>query len=91
MDDNVTRMEVDSFKRLLELYAGFEKSFNEYNMKLQCLIAECIIGDEDAIFSAIRGRLLERMESQAAVVTGILDEIKHERKELQEIVNNVAV
>jgi len=89
--DKVTKMEVDSFMRLIKFYNGFEKYFEEYVLKLQCLTAECLTGDEDAIWEPIRDRLLERLECQAAIVPGILDEIKHERNELQEIVRSAVI
>lgn len=85
--DKVTKYEIESFKQLLGFYESFEKSFKAYEMKLQCLVAECMIGDEDVIFKQINDKLLERMENQAAVIPGILDEIRYEWNELQQIVN----
>lgn len=86
--DEVTKLELDSFKKLLLFYEEFEKLFAQYVMKLQCLTAECLIGDEDAIFWPIREKLLERMENQAAVTPEILEEVRFEWSELQQIVNS---
>lgn len=72
--------EMQSIYRLVQFLEEFEASYKEYIGKLQVMIAECMIGDNDAIWDYIQNHMCERMESQVVVAEDVLEEISYEKE-----------
>lgn len=77
---NTYNEEIKSIHRLVEFYEDFETQLNDYINKLQVIIAESMIGDNDVIWEYIQNHMCERMESQIVVAAEVLEEVTCERE-----------
>lgn len=77
---------MQSIYRLVHFYEEFEASYKEYIGKLQVLIAECMIGDSDALWDYIQNHMVERMESQVVVAEDVLEEVSYEKEFFENII-----
>lgn len=86
---NTYMEELKSVYRLLQFYEDFEMYYKQYIEKLQVIIAECMIGDNDAVWDYIQNHMSERMESQIIVATEVLEEVSYEKEFFENLLKGV--